>query len=66
MRDVHAASLEIARQQRNPAFVISPTRLHHIETKNVLPSIYRVYTLATVYGRTRDQILDLYEVPMRE
>jgi hypothetical protein len=36
----------LARELRNPAFVILPSRLHDIETKKITPSIHRLYTLA--------------------
>jgi hypothetical protein len=62
-RDVHAASLGIARKHRRPAFVISPSRLHHIEAKGAIPGIHRAYTLAHIYGRTLNEILSLYGIP---
>jgi hypothetical protein len=62
-RDVHAASLGIARKHRQPAFEISLSRLHHIETKDAIPSIHRLYTLARIYGRTLNKILSLYGIP---
>ncbi|PYV50916.1 MAG: hypothetical protein DMG96_36500 [Acidobacteria bacterium] len=64
LRDVHAASLSIARKHRLSAFVISPSRLHHIETKGAIPGIHRVYTLARIYGRTLNEILSLYGIPL--
>jgi len=58
-RDVYAASLDIAEQCRQPAFVIPPSRLHNIESKNKIPSIHRLYALALIYGRTLKEILSL-------
>ena len=63
-RDVYAASLAIAKQRRQPAFVIAPSRLHDIETKNRIPSIHRLYALALIYGRTLKEILSLYGIPL--
>jgi hypothetical protein len=34
MREVHAASVALAKKHRQPAFVIAPSRLHGIERKN--------------------------------
>src|SRR5437667_12381907 len=63
-RDVYAASLAIAKQRRQPAFVIAPSRLHDIETKNRIPSTHRLYALALIYGRTLKEILSLYGIPL--
>jgi transcriptional regulator with XRE-family HTH domain len=63
-REVYAASQDIAKEHRQPAFVISPSRLHAIETKNVIPGIHRLYALARVYGRTLNEILSLYGIPL--
>ena len=52
LREVHAASLAIAKQHRQPAFVIPPSRLHDIERKNKIPSIHRLYALALIYRRS--------------
>jgi transcriptional regulator with XRE-family HTH domain len=64
MREVHAASLALAKKHRQPAFVISPSRLHGIESKNKIPSIHRLYTLAFIYGRTVNELLSLYGIPL--
>jgi len=63
LREVHAASLAIAKQHRQPAFVIPPSRLHSIESKNKIPSIHRLYALALIYGRTLKELLSLYGIP---
>src|SRR5213080_799331 len=62
-RDVYAASLAIAKQHRQPAFVIAPSVLHRIETRNSTPSIHGLYALALIYGRTLKEILSLYGIP---
>ncbi len=64
MREVHAASLDIAKQHRQPAFVIAPSVLHRIETRNSIPSIHRLYALALIYGRKLKEILFLYGIPL--
>src|SRR5437899_3890694 len=46
MREVHAASVALAKKHRQPAFVIPASRLHNIERKNRIPSIHRLYALA--------------------
>ena len=64
MREVHAASVALAKKHRQPAFVIPPSRLHDIESKNKIPSIHRLYALALIYGRTLKEILSLYGIPL--
>lgn len=51
VRDVFVASKKIADQQNsNAEFIISPGRLSEIETRGVVPSIYKLYSLCTIYG----------------
>ncbi len=64
MREVHAASVALAKKHRQPAFVIPPSRLHDIESKNKIPSIHRLYALALIYGRTLKEILSFYGIPL--
>ena len=64
LREVHAASGALAKKHRKPAFVIPPSRLHDIESKNKIPSIHRLYALALIYGRTLKEILSLYGIPL--
>ena len=64
MREVHTASLALAKKCRQPAFEIPPSRLHNIETKNKIPNIHRLYALALIYGRTLKEILSLYGIPL--
>ena len=63
LREVHAASVALAKKSRQPAFVIPPSRLHDIESKNKIPSIHRLYALALSYGRTLNELLSLYGIP---
>ena len=37
LREVHATSVALARKHRQPAFVIAPSVLHRIETRNSTP-----------------------------
>jgi len=64
LRKVHAASVALAKKHRQPAFVIPPSRLHGIESKNKIPSVHRLYTLAVIYGRTVNELLSLYGIPL--
>jgi|HubBroStandDraft_4_1064222.scaffolds.fasta_scaffold114485_1 hypothetical protein len=63
LRDVYVASLSLARELRNPAFVLPPSRLHEIETKKITPSVYRLYTLSRVYRCRLNELLSWYGIP---
>jgi len=62
-QQVHARSQGIARKLGRKEFVIPPSRLHDLEVRGVIPSIYRVYTLARVYRCTVLQVLSWYGIP---
>ena len=64
LREVHAATVALAKKHRQPAFVIPPSRLHNIESKNKIPTIHRLYALALIFGRTLKEILSLYGIPL--
>src|SRR5258706_15857917 len=51
MRDIETSSARMAEKYRNEEFSIPPSRLSDIETKGVLPSIFRLYALAGIYRR---------------
>ena len=65
-RDVHAASLGIAEKHRQTAFVISPSRLHRIETKKAespgLQENKRYFLHKDLQGNT-NMVTDLAGVP---
>jgi transcriptional regulator with XRE-family HTH domain len=60
LRDVHAASLRLAARHRNRRLAISPGRLSMIETKNEVPSIFRVYALSIIYRRDVKELMSFY------
>lgn len=62
LRHVEAASSEIAARHANQEFFIPFSRLSEIETKGLLPSIYRLYTLAAIYREDYRKICGLYDV----
>jgi transcriptional regulator with XRE-family HTH domain len=64
MRDVDTSSARIAEKHRNEEFAIPPSRLSDIETKSVLPSIFRLYTLAVIYRRDFRELLAWYGVDL--
>src|SRR5256885_13464907 len=62
LREVEAASARIAEKHENDEFTVSPSRLSDIETKGMVPSIYRLYSLAVIYRRDFRVILYLYGI----
>ena len=66
MRDVEAASGQIADKHQNGEFSIPPSRLSDIETKNVVPSIYRIYSLAVIYRSNPHELMSLFGVNLDE
>src|SRR6202451_771786 len=64
MRDIETSSACMAEKYRNEEFSIPPSRLSDIETKGVLPSIFRLYTLAVIYRRDFRELLAWYGVDM--
>ncbi len=62
MRDVETASARIAQHHGNDEFAIPPSRLSDIETKGVLPSIFRLYSLAVIYRQDLRQLLQWFGV----
>jgi len=66
MREVEGASVRIAERRQNEEFAIPPSRLSDIETKGVVPSIYRVYSLAVIYRRDAREVLSWYGVDFNQ
>lgn len=64
MRDVETATLRIAEKHHNEEFSIPPSRLSDIETKGLVPSLYRLYSLAVVYRRDFRELLTWYDVDL--
>ncbi|MDP9267525.1 MAG: helix-turn-helix domain-containing protein [Acidobacteriota bacterium] len=64
IRDVEAASSKLAARHRNPEYAISISRLSDIETKGILPSIYKIYTLAVIYRQTFSDLLGWYGIDL--
>lgn len=64
MRDVEGASAQIASKHGNDEFSIPPSRLSDVETKGVVPSIYRLYSLAVIYRRDVRELLTWYGIDL--
>lgn len=64
MRDIETASDEIARRRDNEEYSIPISRLSDFETKGVIPSIYRLYSMAVIYRKDFREILASYGVDL--
>ena len=62
MRDVENSSARIAKKYRNEEFFIPPSRLSDIETKGILPNIFRLYSLAVIYRKDFRELVAWYGV----
>ena len=64
LRDVEIASTALADVRGIEEFIINPSRLSDIETKGVVPSIYRLYVLSVIYRSDFAELLKLYGVDL--
>jgi len=64
MRDVEQASQRLAEKHGNDEFAIPPSRLSDIETKGVVPSIFRLYSFSVIYRRDLRDLLSWYGVDL--
>jgi transcriptional regulator with XRE-family HTH domain len=62
LRDVESASSRIATRHGNEEYLLGPSRLSDIETKGVVPNIYRLYALAVIYRKDVRQLMTWYGV----
>jgi transcriptional regulator with XRE-family HTH domain len=62
-RDVEQSSYEIATKRGRPDFILHISRLADIENRNVVPSLYKLYSLATIYHMSPVEISSWYEAP---
>ncbi|MFY9559028.1 MAG: hypothetical protein WAQ52_02225 [Terriglobales bacterium] len=61
---MESASAQIAQKLDNEEFAIPPSRLSDIETKGIVPSIFRLYTLAAIYRREYREFLAWYGIEL--
>lgn len=60
MRDVMARSRVAARRLHNPDYELSLNALSETEAKGRVPHVYRLASLAGIYGRSLNALLALY------
>ncbi len=64
-REIEDATLKIANAKLNPEYVVTISRLSEIENNNVLPTVYRLYSLCVVYGLNLHEALRWYGVDLQ-
>lgn len=64
VRDVQARSRAVARKMRNRDYEVGLSALWEIENTGKIPHVYRLTTLATIYGCSTEKLLALYKVRM--
>jgi hypothetical protein len=62
LRSVEESSTRLANLYNNPEFILPPSRLSDIETKGVLPSLYRLHSLSVVYKIEWKEMLRWYGI----
>jgi hypothetical protein len=66
MRDVENASAVVSQRHGSQEYLIPPSRLSDIETKGVVPSLFRIYCLAAIYHKPVEELLQVYGIdPVR-
>ncbi len=65
-RDVEQSSYEIATRRGRPDFILHISRLADIENRNVVPTLYKLYSLATIYHLSPLEISGWYEAPFQQ
>jgi transcriptional regulator with XRE-family HTH domain len=63
---VEKASVEIAAKRGRPDFILNSSRLAHIENRNVVPSLYKLYFVSVIYHLSVAEISGWYETPVPE
>jgi len=66
LRDVELASIKIAARHHNDEFALNLSRISEIETKGILPNIFKLYTLSIIFRMDVREITSWYGVDMME
>lgn len=64
LRDVETCSGRLAKRYKNEEYAIPMSRLSDIENKGVVPSIYRLYTLAATYHCDFIDLLQMFGIDL--
>ncbi len=64
IRMVETASEKLAIKYNNSDYFVSLSRLSDIETKEITPSIYRIYSLSVIYRADYHHLLQMYGIDL--
>ncbi len=65
-REVERASIELAITRGRPEFILHISRLADIENRNVVPNIYKLYSVSVIYHLSVSEISSWYEAPFQQ
>jgi transcriptional regulator with XRE-family HTH domain len=65
-REVEKASVEIAMKRGRPDFILHISRLADIENRNVVPTLYKLYSVSVIYHLSVSEISGWYEAPFQQ
>lgn len=64
LRDVHTATVAVAKRLHDEKFIVPIGRLYDLERGNIAnPNIFRLFSLARVYGLELAELLSWYGIP---
>ncbi len=63
-REVERASYDLASRHGRSEFIVRVSRLADIENHGVTPTIYKLYSLSTIYHLDPQEVCEWYEVPL--
>src|SRR5258707_14854045 len=65
LRDVESASYRIASKYNNAEFAIPLSRLSDIETKGIVASVFRLYSLSVIYRMRFNDLLSWFGIDIQ-
>lgn len=65
-RDVEQASYEIAQRRGRAEFIVRISRLADFENSGVVPSLYKLYSLCSIYHLSPEEVCRWYDIPLAE
>lgn len=64
VRDVEEASLKIAGKYHNDEFAVLINRVSEIENHNLVPTLYKLYSLCAIYRLDFQEVLEWYGISL--
>jgi transcriptional regulator with XRE-family HTH domain len=64
LRDVEQSTTVLAERLKNEEYAIPLSRLSDMETKGVVPSVYRMYSLAAIYRLEFNELMSWYGIDL--